>query len=86
MDEWLPASPPPSLRNPSEPKRILPSLKQLSAAAAQLPPAADWPEPRIEVTLVGPHHEAALTFRRVMARTPEGSAYRWVYEGKIFVS
>jgi len=78
----LPELPP----RPAEGRRFLPSLKQLAAAAAQLPPAADWPEPRIEVKLVSPHHETSLTFRRVLARTPQGEVSRWVYEGKIFVS
>lgn len=86
MEEWLHPTDSGEVPPPRGARRILPSLKQITAAAAQLPAAQDWPEPRIEITLVGPQHEATLTFRRVLARSPEGSVYRWMYEGKVFVT
>ncbi len=70
----------------SEKERFLPHLKQIRAAAQELPDAELWPSAEYIVELKGEHSSHLLTFRRTsyLSKT-RGKTHKWLYEGKMWV-
>jgi hypothetical protein len=70
----------------SEPQRFLPHIKQIQAAAHELPDAELWPSEEYIVELKGSTNSHLITFRRTayLSRT-RGKTFKWLYEGKMWV-
>ena len=71
----------------SEPERFLPHLKQIHAAAHELPDAELWPSEDYIVELKGSSSSHLITFKRTSYRSrTRGQTFKWLYEGKMWVS
>jgi hypothetical protein len=67
--------------------RFLPHLKQIRAAAEELPDAELWPGEEYIVELKGSTTSHLLTFKRISYHSKSrGKTYKWLYEGKMWVS
>ncbi len=70
----------------SDPQRFLPHIKQIRAAAEELPDAELWPSEDYIVELKGSSSSHLITFKRhsYVSKT-RGKTYKWLYEGKMWV-
>ena len=71
----------------SDRERFLPHLNQVRAAAQELPDAELWPSEDYVVELKGSTSSHLITFKRIgyLSKT-RGKTYKWLYEGKMWVS
>jgi hypothetical protein len=71
----------------SDHNRFLPHLKQIRAAALELPDAELWPSEDYIVELKGSTSSHLITFKRTAYHSKtRGKTYKWLYEGKMWVS
>jgi hypothetical protein len=68
-------------------ERFLPHLKQIRAAAHELPDAELWPSEDYVVELKTSKNSHMITFQRTpyLSRS-RGKIHKWMYEGKMWVS
>jgi hypothetical protein len=66
--------------------RFLPHIKQVRAAAHELPDAELWPSEEYIVELKGSTTSHLLTFKRMSYLSKSrGKTFKWLYEGKMWV-
>ena len=71
----------------SESERFLPHLKQVRAAAHELPDAELWPGEEYIVELHKVHHQPPDHLQALSYHSKSrGKTYKWLYEGKMWVS
>lgn len=63
--------------------RYLPTAALLAQLSPTLPDAESWGEETLEATVNDVGYTVVL--RRIKLRTPQGSIYRWIYDGKVLV-